>query len=39
MEKSEKKKKLYEFALLKRIPMWQRIDLITVSAVTLALFY
>ena len=39
MEKSEKKKKEYEFALLKRRPMWQRVDLVAVSIITSALLY
>ena len=40
MEKTEeKKKKEYTFALLLRRPIWQRVDLLSVSVVTMALFY
>ena len=39
MEKSEKKKKEYAFALLRRRPMWMRVDLIFVTLATIALVH
>ena len=37
MEKSEKKKKEYAFALLRKRPMWMRVDLIFVTLASIAL--